>query len=89
MLRFVSGSTGQTELLSEHIRGLRVPLPDPCVQEGVVARMNEARITEDELNKQAADLLSEGAAVIAHAQADMMRRLKASDETETGSVDVC
>ena len=88
MLRFVSGSTGQTELLVEHIRGLRVPLPDPAVQESVVARMGEARMTDDELSKQAADLRSEGAATIAHAQIDMMRRLNASDETELGSVGV-
>ena len=81
MLRFVSGSTGQTELLVEHIGGLRIPLPDPAVQESVVARMDEARMTDDELSKQATDLRSEAAAVIARAQIDMMRLLNVSDES--------
>ena len=85
MLRFVSGSTGQTELLIEHIRGLRVPLLDPSVQEGVVTRMAEARMVEDALSKKAANLRTEGAAAIAHAQNDMMRRLNASYETGTSS----
>ena len=88
MLRFVSGSTGQTELLIEHIRDLRVPLPNSTVQESIVARMDEARTTDDELNRQASDLRSEGAAAVARAQIDMMRRLMASDEMETSSVGV-
>ena len=83
MLRFVSGSTGQTELLIEHIRGLRVPLPDPSVQQGVVTGMGEARMVEVELSKKAEGLRAEGAAAIAHAQSDMMRRLNVSDETGT------
>ena len=88
MLRFVSGSTGQTELLIEHIRGLLVPVPAPAVQESVLARMDKARMTDDELSKQADKLCSEGTAAIARAQIDMMRRLNTSNETETGSVGV-
>ena len=80
MLRFVSGSTGQTELLIEHVRGLRVPLPVSAVQERIVERMGEARVTEEELSKQAAHLRSEGVAAIAFAQSDMMRRLNESYE---------
>ena len=85
MLRFVSGSTGQTELLIEHIRGLLVPLPEPAVQESVVARMDEARVTADELSRQAADLRSEGASAIAHAQSEMMRSLTESVEGGKGA----
>ena len=88
MLRFVSGSTGQTELLVEHIGGLRVPVPAPAVQESVVARMDKARMADDELSKQAAELRSESTVVIACAQIDMMHRLNASNETETGSLGV-
>ena len=42
-------------------------------------------MVEDELSKKAANLRTEGAAAIAHAQNDMMRRLNASYETGTSS----
>ena len=82
MLRFVSGSTGQTELLIEHIRRLRVPLPDPSVQQRAVTRMGEARTAEIDLTKKAAELRAEGTAAIAQAHSEMMRRLNESNETE-------
>ena len=81
MLRFVSGSTGQTELPIEHIRDLRVPMPSPAVQEKIVEQMAEARMIDNEFRKKAADLCAEGAIAIAHAQNELMRRLGSSSSS--------
>ena len=43
MLRYVSGSTGQTELLIDHIKALLVPQPLPEVQEAIVKQMKTTR----------------------------------------------
>ena len=39
ILRYVSGSTGQTELLIGHVKSLRIPLPDPETQANVAKIM--------------------------------------------------
>lgn len=78
MLRHVSGSTGQTELLIEHIRGLRIPVPDPAIQERIVEQMNEARARAEELTNRARDLTDEGARHLATARVSMMDQLKGS-----------
>ena len=36
LLRHVSGSTGQTELLKEHVSSLHIPLPDLVTQNAAV-----------------------------------------------------
>ena len=76
MLRFVSGSTGQTELLIEHIGGLLIPVPTPIVQENIVLQMGQARKRDYELSEQAAALREESAATIARAQIEMLSHLK-------------
>jgi len=78
MLRFVSGSTGQTELLIEHIRRLSVPLPALDVQQAIVDQMEEARVTGEGLGKEAEGLRAERANILAIARRDMMKRLAES-----------
>ena len=75
MLRYVSGSTGQTELLAEPIKSLRVPLPPLPVQNHIVQRMVEARDAVADLNSKADELRREGASRLAVARREMMKRL--------------
>lgn len=75
MLRFVSGSTGQTELLIDHIRGLRIPIPSQDLQAKVVQRMNEARKSASDLGAEADRLRGEGAKHLALARRDMVKTL--------------
>ena len=75
MLRFVSGSTGQTELLIEHVRGLTIPIPALIVQEKIVSEMIEARQRAEQLQEQAGELQIEGANVLAIARRNMMGQL--------------
>ena len=65
MLRFVSGSTGQTELLIEHLRGVYIPVPDIETQELIVREMadvhrkiSELQIAASELNRESSELLA-------------------------------
>jgi len=84
MLRFVSGSTGQTELLIEHVRGLAIPLPDPIVQEEVVTRMVRAREESGRLQAEAEALRDESANIMAVGRSDMMNRLAQAERGEDG-----
>ncbi|MBI2766841.1 MAG: N-6 DNA methylase [Chloroflexi bacterium] len=85
MLRHVSGSTGQTELLIDHVRSLLVPMPDPAVQNEIVSGMEVARRAESELTGKADQLRTESAEVMALGRRDMMRRLTADGATVAGA----
>lgn len=75
MLRYVSGSTGQTELLFEHVKGLLIPMPDPAVQAEIVRGMQAARQTGIELTGKADELREQSAEVVARARQEMLSRL--------------
>lgn len=84
MLRHVSGSTGQTELLIDHVRSLIVPMPDAAVQNEIVRGMEAARSAGQELTSKADLLRGESAEVVAIGRREMMRRLTADGATVTG-----
>jgi type I restriction-modification system DNA methylase subunit len=86
MLRFVSGSTGQTELLIEHVRSLLIPMPEPAVQQGIVDQMDQAREEVAQLVEQADQFRADGANRLATARQTMMRRLAGYD-VDSGVVD--
>ena len=75
MLRFVSGSTGQTELLIEHVGGLTLPVPNLTLQENIVSEMMKARQRAELLQDEAGELQRESANVLAVARQDMMNQL--------------
>jgi type I restriction-modification system DNA methylase subunit len=75
MLRHVSGSTGQTELLKDHVSSLLIPFPDAQVQEEVVRIMQEARATVEQLREQAHQLSLESANQLAAARRRVIQRL--------------
>lgn len=75
MLRFVSGSTGQTELLIEYVRSLLIPMPKPSVQQAIVKRLDKARDEVADLVAQADKFRADGVNVLAVARQDMMRQL--------------
>ena len=79
MLRFVSGSTGQTELLVEHVAKLLVPVPSSTVQERIVSKMVEARETAERLQGDAEELRKESASVLAVARREMINWLAEGD----------
>ena len=83
MLRHVSGSTGQTELLIGHTRTLRVPLPDEQTQNGIVEAMNVARKKAEGLNAQAATLSERGVVGLAKARRVMLEKLSQSKRRTT------
>ena len=80
MLRAVSGSTGQTELLIEYIRELIVSIPPVNTQETIVYSMDEAREEADRLHSEANKLQERSANVLAVARYDMMTELMQGDE---------
>jgi restriction endonuclease S subunit len=79
MLRFVSGSTGQTELLIDHVRALLIPMPEPAVQQEIVDQMDRARAEVAKLAEQADQFREDGANRLAVARQGMMRRLEGYD----------
>ena len=86
MLRFVSGSTGQTELLIEHVRSLKVPLPILTIQEKIVSVMVKAREKADQLRDKADLLHLQSANVLAIARGSMMNELTQTEHnTEPGN----
>lgn len=80
MLRHVSGSTGQTELLIDHIKALKIPLPSREIQEEIVRQMESARKTSQDLLIKAENLRSESANVIASGRKSMIELLKDSQK---------
>jgi type I restriction enzyme M protein len=75
MLRHVSGSTGQTELLIGWVKNLRVPLPEPEIQTKIVEDMREARLSSKELAAEARHLRKRAATVLAAARTRMIGRI--------------
>ncbi len=75
MLRHVSGSTGQTELLIDHIKSLRIPIPAPEVQDELVRLLDDARGRSEELLLRAQALRQEGNEALAVARHEMIERL--------------
>lgn len=75
ILRHVSGSTGQTELLIDHLRAIQIPLPDGLVQREIVAAMTEARTHVGALTSEAAELKRKGATRLAEARQSMLASL--------------
>ena len=83
MLRCISGSTGQTELLIDSLKELRIPMPGPSIQQEIVRGMDDARQMGNELMGQADTLRGESADMLARARQDMVKRLtKDSDPGE-------
>jgi type I restriction enzyme M protein len=74
--RHISGSTGQTELLIDHIKSLRIPLPSKEAQDMVVNQMDEARGRSGELLNQVQKFRSDSAKEIAEARQQMLDILK-------------
>ncbi len=75
MLRHVSGSTGQTELLVDHLRSIWVPMPGRETQNAIVNGMNTARSVSRKLRAEAATLNERGARALAEARLDMLGQL--------------
>lgn len=78
MLRHVSGSTGQTELLIDHIAALVIPLPPAETQRAIVSAMGKARSEAEELTGRADTLRSNSANVIATAREECFRLMTSS-----------
>lgn len=72
MLRNISGSTGQTELLKEYIASLLIPIPLSSIQDSIVQSMDDARTQSEQLLMQSQGLQEESSKIIALAQQDMM-----------------
>jgi restriction endonuclease S subunit len=72
MLRFVSGSTGQTELLIGHVKAIQIPLPPADVQDEIVRLMDEARSRQAELHESIQELVEESANAVASARQQMI-----------------
>lgn len=84
MLRHVSGSTGQTELLIEHIKSLRISVPPQGVQDDLVRDMRAARERERALNEEANQLRDRGAQTLAVAHREFGEMLNRSEPDESG-----
>jgi type I restriction enzyme M protein len=80
ILRYVSGSTGQTELLIDHVRNLLIPLPDKSVQEAIVARLGAVRAHSMELTERANELRAEAGTAMAMAREEMLALLAGGGE---------
>lgn len=75
MLRNVIGSTGQTELLINDIKGLRIPLPSRETQADIVRDMKRARERSRECASGANYLRGRGAEIVAAARTRMLDAL--------------
>lgn len=83
MLRFVSGSTGQTELLIDHVKELRIPMPtDLDVQWKIVKLMEDARGRQAQLLARAKGLVEESANVLGLARRTMTQQLVSATPDE-------
>lgn len=76
MLRHVSGSTGQTELLLDHVRTIQIPLPTAEAQERIVRMMGEARNRQRALQDKVTILTEESANVMASARHQVLGVLR-------------
>ena len=75
LLRHVSGSTGQTELLKEHVSSLHIPLPDLVTQNAAVELMRDARQQVDSLLTKAAEMRRDSIELLAIARSKMVGKL--------------
>ena len=75
MLRHVSGSTGQTELLIDYVRNIQIPLPAAAVQQRIVQHMERARQEAQALTTRANQLHDESATLLAKGRREMMQLL--------------
>ena len=75
LLRHVSGSTGQTELLKEHVESLRIPIPDLSTQNDAVALMRDARQQVEELQTKVAEMQRNSIDLLANARSKMVEKL--------------
>ena len=82
MLRHVSGSTGQTELLIDHVKALSVPLPSPDHQSTIVDAMNAARADVNKMMSVATELQTKGAKKLAEARRVMLNQLNTSTQVK-------
>jgi len=78
MLRHVSGSTGQTELLVDYIADLQIALQDSSVQDQIVDAMRAARKRGEEMTEQANRLREQSAQALAEARREMIRQMSLS-----------
>ena len=75
MLRSISGSTGQTELLANYIQDLIIAIPSVCTQNRIVREMGEAREKYRQLRDQAHKLQDESSKILASARHEMVTRI--------------
>jgi type I restriction-modification system DNA methylase subunit len=80
MLRYVSGSTGQTELLTRYLRLVRIPLPEPELQEEVVRMVLAAREEAQGLLLESQQTRVESARLISMAQTRMYQMIRGTTE---------
>ena len=78
ILRHVSGSTGQTELLKGHVETIRIPLPELSLQIEAANMMRNAHLQIEELQKSAAEKRQESVRVLAKARSDLVEMLSES-----------
>src|SRR5574341_82188 len=76
MLRHVSGSTGQTELLIDHVKNLQIPMPDLDTRQTIVSTMQEAKTMSKDLLTKADKLRTESANTIAQGRQKMIDLVK-------------
>ena len=79
MLRHISGSTGQTELLIDHIAALVIPLPPTEIQRAVIETMAKARMEAEELTGKADELRTDSSRLIASARETCFRLMAAAN----------
>jgi len=75
MLRHVSGSTGQTELLIDHVKNLLIPLPISEVQKQAVEVMKDAKDVYDPLIEESDQLRERATSALALGRQEMLRLL--------------
>lgn len=82
MLRGISGSTGQTELLADYIRNLTIAIPSISTQKSIVREMEDAQQKYRALREKSRRLENESSNVIATARHEMATRLLEEKESE-------
>ncbi len=82
MLRGISGSTGQTELLVEHFRDLIVAVPSIDTQIKIIQEMEKAQEKYSQLRKESQKLEDESSSLLASARYEMATMLRQDKETK-------
>lgn len=89
MLRHVSGSTGQTELVSGAIADLRIPVPALDVQEAVVADLRLVQDQTRKLAESAGVLRQKGALLLAESRQRMIKRIAGGSDPDLDGGTIC